>query len=221
MENEKNKNTKMKKFASFALTALIVLSLGTISVTLGKYIVSQIVDDDANVGKWGSIRIVETDAVWDSKEQKYVFGTTTHEIRDKENINYFDITKLATATIYELPKDPTIILSGKWEVPCELYLGVFEIDWPEQLTYKVHTVTEQDEKGKYGHWKEFVSTDGDRFNPDMTIYKFDTNIRFITGEVKIPILLNSAIYVEDGDFQNITSDKFNLRFMIWVEQINF
>lgn len=223
---EKMKKNKVTKFLFSALSVVMISAFSFLGVALGKYFVSAIIDGGAGTAHFGSITILEHVAEWDEQNKKYVLNPNIiDEISNGENTNKFDASLLEDMSEFSLPKDPFVVLSGKFEVQCELYLKVVEVDWPDFIDYEIDV----DDGNGNGYWKPI--TEGHRYydenvtspseSPRMGIYQYKESISFFKGSpLQIPILKNNELTLAEH-FHVDDDDEFRISFSVWVEQTNF
>ena len=241
--------TKRKRVFSWILTFVIITAMSAVSITLGRYIVTQIIlGQNPSAAKWGNAEIFERGITWIDKGNNkgyYQFDDKIIKITDKENSNYYDFDRLSpdvniwgeegeTENRNKLPKDTFVRVTGKFEVACELYLKVAEEDWPSLLKYEIDAYDKETGEGTWqllapGH-RYYESNDsnndsnGDTHN-NINIYKYHGDLHFFDGigPLDLHIFKDNHMTVNFSsldDFNKLPT-KFSLNFSVWIEQTNF
>ncbi len=170
MEKETSTRRRLPFFSSaflFRLTGtlllLTLLSVWLICGLFAKYTVSETGSDSARIAAMGTVAVQEHKAVLLTDLEKMAGGNTNYALDTTDTVSKNTYTAVPGIVI---PKDPFIVLDGKNEVACTLYLEVvdgnnkyaeFEIgdEWKESDEF------EAQHEGTIYVYKETIAAKGD------------------------------------------------------------
>lgn len=124
----------MYHFVGVLLT-LTMLSAWMLSGLYAKYVVSVSHQDSAQVAAFGvEIEVIEHKAVLISDADKAVQCDSVYEL-NKEEVQDNIYSEVLPGV--DIPKDPFIRITGKANVPCELYVKAVVKDLPDTVKYEM------------------------------------------------------------------------------------
>ena len=175
------------------LFILTLLSVYMLCGMYARYTTSDSYTDSARVASFGTIVLMEHEAVLaDPTESGTLYKLTDKEVEQNTNI-------IALPGV-NIPKDPFIRLENIGEVKCELYLKVTKSpEFPNGITYAIDSE----------NW-DLESDDG-----ESSVYRYIPTIEPGSNDIVIDILKDNQLTVSPDYDSN---DEFTLTFSAWLKQ---